>query len=83
MQQESRYFRMRFSQEMVREPILFSIGEKFGAEYNVHRAEVTEAFGHLEISMRAESERIEQALAYLRERGVEIEETSAPVNASC
>lgn len=83
MQTEPRYFRMRFSQKMVKEPILHHISEKFGACFNILRAEVTESYGNLELALHADADGIEQALGYLRERGVEIEETGAPVNASC
>ncbi|MCA8939302.1 MAG: hypothetical protein KDB07_05830 [Planctomycetes bacterium] len=80
MSQGKRFFSMTFSQQLVNEPILHSISSKFGVEFNIVSANVSDSFGNLSLSLAGEDDKLQAALTYLRERGVDIEELPQPVN---
>jgi ABC-type methionine transport system ATPase subunit len=78
----TRHFSLRFPQEMIREPILHNISVKFGVAFCILSANVTESVGYLTLSFSAsDPSRIESAITYLRDRGVDISEQPVPVNA--
>lgn len=80
MLNETRYFNMTFSQQLVNEPILHSIATKFDVAFNIMSANVSDALGSLNLSLSGESGNLSAALEYLQVRGVEIDELPAPVN---
>ena len=80
MGQATKYFTLSFPQQLIKEPIIFNIGSKFGVQFNILRANVTESQGHLTVCLSAEDTALTSALDYLRLRGVKIEEIPAPVN---
>ena len=51
------------------------ISTRFGVSFNIHRANVTDEHGFLEISLEGETESIEKVLEYLRSLAVNIEES--------
>ena len=66
---------LSFPQKLIREPILHNISTRFGVSFNIHRANVTDEHGFLEISLEGETESIEKVLEYLRSLAVNIEES--------
>lgn len=79
--QQTRRYSMSFSQELINEPLLHRISTKFGVIPNILKANVSDAYGHLNLSLTGDDEQLQNALAYLRERGVQIEEMPAQVTA--
>ena len=65
---------LSFPQKLIREPILHNISMRFGVVFNISKANVSDELGFLELSLEGDAESLEKALAYLRERGVKIEE---------
>ena len=66
---------MSFPQKLIREPILHNISTKFGVIFNISRANVNDEMGYLELSLEGTDEAIDQAIKYLSERGVTINES--------
>jgi ABC-type methionine transport system ATPase subunit len=66
---------LSFPQKLIREPILHNISTRFGVMFNISKANVTDEHGFLELSLEGDAENLEKALAYLRERGVKIDES--------
>ena len=81
MQKVTKHYHMQFSQQLIKEPLLFNLSLKFGVEFNISHANVTEAQGHLTLSLSAPDDKLQEALKYLKARGVTIEEIPAPVTA--
>ncbi|MCK6439497.1 MAG: NIL domain-containing protein [Planctomycetes bacterium] len=77
----TKHFNMSFSQQLIKEPLLYNLGLKFGVEFNITHANVSEAFGHLTLSLTGQADKLAEALAYLNARGVKVEEIPAPVTA--
>lgn len=77
----TRHFSLRFPQEMIREPILHNVSVKFGVAFCILSANVTESVGNLTLSFSSpEPAKIHAAIAYLRERGVDVRDLPVPVN---
>jgi len=75
-----RFFTLSFPQEMIREPILHNISVKFHVAFCITHANVSESVGRLTLSFTASNPvHIDDAITYLRDRGVEIREQTAPV----
>jgi L-aspartate semialdehyde sulfurtransferase ferredoxin len=66
---------MSFPQKLIREPILHNIVMKYGVMFNIARAQVTDEKGFLELSLEGDNEAVEEVLEYLRNLGVDIEES--------
>jgi len=66
---------MSFPQKLIREPILHNIVMKYGVMFNIARAQVTDEQGFLELSLEGDAESLERVLEYLRNLGVNIEES--------
>lgn len=79
--QVTRHFNMSFSQDHISEPLLHRISNKFDVEFNIHSANVSDSFGHLSLSFVGEEDELKAVIQYLEDRGVELEEVPAPVNA--
>ena len=71
----ARKFFCTFPQALIREPIISHLlNAKFGVIPNIRAASITEQQAMVSVDIEGEDEEIENALAYLRERGVQTEE---------
>ncbi len=59
---------------LVDEPILYQLVRKYDLVTNLHRAEVNAQGGILELDLRGPDGVIEQALAWVRQQGIQVEE---------
>ncbi|MGB3290879.1 MAG: methionine ABC transporter ATP-binding protein [Burkholderiaceae bacterium] len=70
--------RLAFTGTGVEEPLLSEVVRRFGLDFNILHGQIDEiqeqAFGSLAILARGDEEKIEQAKAYMRSRGVTVEE---------
>jgi ABC-type methionine transport system ATPase subunit len=66
-------FKMTFPAKIVGEPIMSRLSNDFGVNYNMVRGRITEKGAWLTVDLSGAAKNIERALAFLRERGVEIE----------
>ncbi len=64
-----------FPQELISEPIVsHTLGEKFGVVPNIRAASITDTMALVAVEIEGEEEAIAASVAYLRERGVKVEE---------
>ena len=64
-----------FPQELIKEPIItYTLSKEFGVIPNIRAASITEQMAMVAVEIEGELEKIEAAVAYLRERGVAVEE---------
>ena len=70
--------RLAFIGTGVEEPLLSEVVRRFGLDFNILHGQIDEiqeqAFGSLAILARGSNQQIEQAIAYMRSRGVTVEE---------
>ena len=70
-----RKFSLSFPQKLIREPILHNISIKFGVVFNISRANVNDEMGYIELSLEGTDEALDQAIKYLSDRGVTVNES--------
>jgi ABC-type methionine transport system ATPase subunit len=66
-----------FPKERIREPILYTIGQKFRVVPNIRGATITEEIGTVFLELEGDEVEIERAVSYLRERAVRVEDVPA------
>jgi len=69
-----RYF-CTFPQELISEPIIsHTLGDKFGVVPNIRAASITDTMALVAVDIEGDEKAIEKSVAYLKERGVKVEE---------
>ena len=63
-----------FSQELVREPLLYHINRAFQVVVNIRGASVTDEGGFIALELEGEQEEVDRVLEYLRGQGVKLGE---------
>lgn len=70
-----RKFFCTFPQALIQEPIIsHTLHAEFGVIPNIRAASITDLQATVNVEIEGESAAIEQAVAYMRERGVSVEE---------
>lgn len=70
-----RKFFCTFPQQLISEPIVsHTLGEKFGVVPNIRAASITDTMAMVAVEIEGAEGEIENAVAYLKERGVKVEE---------
>ena len=70
-----RKFFCTFPQHLISEPIVsHTLGVKFGVIPNIRAASITDTLALVAVEIEGEEAAIELSVAYLRERGVRVEE---------
>ncbi|HHI69027.1 MAG TPA: hypothetical protein ENJ97_06860 [Planctomycetes bacterium] len=62
-----------FPQVIIREPLLYNLGRNFNVIPNIRGASVTEESGFMALELEGSKEELDQALAYLKEKGVRVD----------
>ena len=64
---------LTFPQTLVKEPILWKIGQEYQVVTNIRGASITEEVALLALMLEGEPENLEKAIVFLEERGVKVE----------
>ena len=64
---------LTFPQSLVKEPILWQIGQEYQVITNIRGASITEEVALLAILLEGEEDKIELSIAFLQEKGVKVE----------
>jgi len=66
-----------FPQHLIKEPIIsHTLNANFGVVPNIRAASITEQLALVAVEIEGDGEAIDEAIDYLRERGVQVEELS-------
>jgi ABC-type methionine transport system ATPase subunit len=68
-----RRVKLTFPQQLIREPVIFTMAKKFDVMPNIRRARVTETVGEMVLEFEGTDENLEKGLRYLKEAGVDVE----------
>ena len=68
-----RRVKLTFPQQLIKEPVLFTMAKKYDVMPNIRRARVTETVGEMVLELEGEAENLEKGLQSLRDQGVEVE----------
>lgn len=59
-----------FPQGLIKEPIIWKLGQDFKIITNIRRANVTKDFGWVDLELEGEEDEIDRAVEYLKNKGV-------------
>lgn len=59
--------------DLIKEPLLFTMGKEFGVVPNIRGASVTDTVAILSLELEGDDDQVEAAEAYLRDQGVQVE----------
>ena len=64
---------LTFPQELLKEPIIYNLGQQFKMVTNIHLADITEDRGWLMLEIEGEDKQIEDGLAWVMSKGVRVD----------
>ncbi len=64
---------LTFPQTLVKEPILWKIGQEYQVVTNIRGASITEEVALLALMLEGEPDNLDKAIVFLGERGVKVE----------
>ncbi len=64
---------LNFPRELLKEPIMHTLGQQFCIVINIQLAEITEDKGWLRVELEGEAGKIEEGLAWVMSRGIRVE----------
>ena len=65
--------KLTFPQDLIKEPVLFTMARKFDIMPNIRRARVTETVGEVVLELEGSEENIKSGIDYMKQQGVDIE----------
>ncbi len=74
--------KLTFPQELIKEPVIFTMARKFDVMPNIRRAKVTESVGEVVLELEGPEKELEEGIKYLKERGVRVEAVEGDVVSS-
>ena len=70
---------LNFPEELVREPIIYNLGQQFKVVTNIRQAEVSEDRGWIVLELEGEEEEIEQGIAWMTSKGVRVDPVAGDI----
>ncbi len=68
-----RRVRLTFPQNLIKEPVIFTMAKQFNVVPNIRRARVTETVGEMVLEIEGTEEDIDKGIQWLRDKGLDIE----------
>ena len=65
--------RLTFPQQLIREPVIFTMARKYDIMPNIRRARVTETVGEMILELDGTEENLNKGIESLKQQGVEVE----------
>lgn len=62
-----------FPQELIKEPIIYNLGQQFKVVTNIRRADVSKDKGWVMLELEGEEKDIEQGIAWVTGKGVRVD----------
>jgi hypothetical protein len=62
-----------FPPELIKEPIIYNLGQQFSVVTNIRRADVSEGKGWVVLELEGEGEDIERGIAWVTSKGVRVD----------
>lgn len=71
-----RYVMFTFPPELIKEPIIYNLGQQFNVVTNIRRADISEDKGWVVLELEGEENDIEQGIAWVTSKGVRVDPVS-------
>jgi len=70
---------LTFPQELLKEPIIYILGQEFQVVINILQADISESKGWSVLELEGEEKAIDDAIAWATSRGVRVDTHQAPI----
>ena len=64
---------LTYPAEQIKEPLIYQVGHKFKVVTNIRGANISDTMGLVAIELDGTQEEVDRAIAWLRQRGVQVE----------
>ena len=68
-----------FPPELIREPIIYKLGQQFKVVPNIRRADISEDKGWVVLELEGEEEDIEAGIAWLTSKGIRVDPVTGDI----
>lgn len=65
--------KLTFPQQLIKEPMVFTMAKQFNVMPNIRRARVTETVGEMILELEGSEEDMEKGIHWLKEKGIDVE----------
>jgi L-aspartate semialdehyde sulfurtransferase ferredoxin len=65
--------KLTFPQDLIKDPVIFTMAKKFDVMPNIRSAKVTESVGEVVLELEGTEKKLEEGIAYLKGRGVKVD----------
>ncbi len=65
--------KLTFPQQLIKEPVIFTMAKQFNVMPNIRRARVTETVGEMILELEGDDANLEKGIHWLKEKGIEVE----------
>jgi ABC-type methionine transport system ATPase subunit len=65
--------KLTFPQQLIKEPVIFTMAKQFNVMPNIRRARVTETVGEMILELEGAEQSQQQGIQWLKEKGIEVE----------
>ena len=72
----TKHVRLTYSQQLIKEPLIYNMGHQFQVVTDVRMADVDASVGWVVLELIGEEDEIERALAWAREKGVRVDDAT-------
>lgn len=69
----NRRVKLTFPQNLIKEPMIFTMAKQFDVMPNIRRARVTETVGEMILELEGNSDNLEKGIQWLKEKGIQVE----------
>jgi len=69
---KKRYY-LTYPKELVKEPLLYNVGQKFKVVTNIRQATVSDTIGLVALELEGTESEVEKAVKFLTDKGVKVE----------
>ena len=70
---ETRKVYLTYPQRLIKEPLIYEVGQRYKVVTNIRQASVSEEIGIVALELKGEPEEIEKAIKFFRDKGVTVE----------
>ncbi len=65
--------KLTFPQNLIKEPMLFTMAQQFNVMPNIRRARITESVGEMVLELEGAQDDLDKGVAFLKGKGIEVE----------
>ncbi len=69
----NRRVKLTFPQNLIKEPVIFTMAKQFDVMPNIRRARVTETVGEMILELEGTDESLSKGIQWLKDKGIEVE----------